>query len=56
MKEQYCCADCIEIALDDFVDCFQRAPEMEEITTQTVICHFCSQPAQYHLYHQSEER
>jgi CxxH/CxxC protein (TIGR04129 family) len=55
MDERFCCTDHMDIALDDFVDCFQKAPEMEELTTQTVDCHFCSQPAQYHLYHQPEE-
>lgn len=55
MNERYCCAEHIDIALDDFVDCFQHAPELEKITEPRQLCHFCSRHAQYYLYHQPEE-
>ena len=53
MNERFCCQEHIEIALDDFVDHFQQAPEMERSAMQQT-CHFCSRPATYHLYQMEE--
>lgn len=50
MNERFCCADCIDVALDDFVYSFHQAPKMEKLTVK-IFCQFCTKYAKYHLYH-----
>lgn len=46
----YTCQDDLELVMDDIIDQYSVAPDLEIITQEEQkVCHWCQQPAQYSL-------
>lgn len=45
----YACQEDLDLVMDDIIDQYSVAPDLEILTQEKQICHWCQQPAQYIL-------
>ncbi|TCS95514.1 CxxH/CxxC protein [Hazenella coriacea] len=51
----YACQNDLDLVLDDIIDQYSVAPDLELIEQGKQVCHWCQQPAEYILTIEQEE-